>query len=67
MVVEVLDVLRTGGGVILDGVVLLVVVLLVVILLVILLVVNAVKYKDQTGSFFYEIRRKRQSGKVLLA
>ena len=49
MVVEVLDVLRTGGGVILDGVVLLVVVLLVVVLL----VVNPVKYKDQTGSSFF--------------
>ena len=48
MVVEVLDVLRTGGGVILDGVVLLVVVLLVVVLL----VVNAVNYKDETGCFF---------------
>ena len=59
MVVEVLDVLRTGGGVNLDGVVLRVVVLLVVVLrVVVLLVVKAVKYKDQTGGFFYEIRKK---------
>ena len=43
MVVEVLDVLRTGGGVNLDGVVLRVVVLKVVLRGVVLLVVKAVK------------------------